>query len=365
MEQRSDPSQCPLGYANIDQDDVVISTNWNYLQTMKMNQFAYAANLGPVTRPGGKVEGKPFIPWFWPDNELAEAVKLRQKIFLEDQSTVLNTADDDPIVRAASQQLLWLQATYLAEHFPEKYAIEQNRKFGKLIINKTTDDKFSIRPDIDDWHPLAISGMLGQEDILLVKRNQKNGKQVLTAGFLATPSFWNLADFIGSDMDTIHKNEIKDYTKPTKDNGKPRLKDTVDKTLENMREYPDGLIGRNNIFVVYSPSLAQHEAVDVEPKKVITNPDGGIYLRSERETLARLPAAYDDFIVFTIKPNMFRMSDVRRERGEDFTRTLATNSVLRYQLTSHKSTKGKDKYDFTQILQRYLSANQPQETARY
>lgn len=326
---------------------------------MKMNVTAPAANMAPVTHPNISMDElgeRRLVPWFWPDDELAKAVEFRRDAFVHNQARVLNTAENDPVVRAASQQLLWLQSHYLAERFPAKYAIEQSHKFGRVILNKVTGDAFSMRPEQDEWHPLVASGILGQEDLCIVQR-KRSGKQVLVAGFLATPTHWNLSRFIDADMDKIHKN-VSGYHKPTSAESRWRLKDTVDKTLDNLRVYPDGIISRNNQFIEYDPSLALEPSIESRyyAKKSAKDLGNRIYLRSERETLTRLPAPYDDFSVFTIKPNVYRMSDVRRLRGADFMRAIATNAILQEALKSEKSAKSKDKYDFTHLLHAYLSA---------
>lgn len=354
MEAFSGSGGCPIGRK--DRSGVVMSTNWEYLQSMKMNETAPAPNLTPLTRPGERSDDRRFVPWFWPDDELAQAVALRKEAFLDNPSHILATSDDDPIVHAASQQLLWLQANYLVDNYSDKYAIEEHRKFGRIIINKATDDHFSLRPNTDDWHPLAISGLLSQEDICVVQR-KKAGKHVLVAGFLATPTHWNLSSFMNADMDKIHR-QVKGYHKPIDNERHYRLKDTVDKSLEGLRPYPQGGMARNNLFAMHDERLAlePHDTEPFNPKKVSKDPFNEIVLRSERETLVRLPAPYDDFTIFTIKPNVFRLSDVARERGEDFARAIATNCILRENLQSGKNSK--KPYDFTELLQNYLTKQQ-------
>lgn len=349
--------KCPVSRAETTSDDTtVISTNWNYLQTMKINELAPSPNISAVTPLNGSKNERRFVPWLWPDDDLNHSVNIRQRAFLDGQDRILKTADDDPVIRAASQQLLWIQAQYLSEHFPEKYSIEQNRRFGKVIINKANENKidmFSLLPEKDDWHPLAISGLLGQEDICIVRR-KKSGRQILAAGFLASPTNWNLSNFMNADMDTIHQ-QVDGYNKPNGSRYKYRLKDTVDKMLESLGEYPNGIICRNNQFIEYIPTLAREPNDNQEFKKgkVSKNPGDQIFLRTERETLTRLPAPYDDFTVFTIKPHVFRMSDVRHFRGADFARALMANSVLRSAL---KSDNEKNEFDFTQLLEKYLTA---------
>lgn len=344
-----------MGHSDVGQNGVVMSTNWEYLRSMKMNVRVPSPNMAPITRVNEDGENDYIAPWFWPDNEMPEAVEVRQAAFLENQDRVLVTACDDPVVRDASQRLLWLQARYLTEKYPESYSIENSRKFGKVILNHVNEakiDAFSLRPEKMDWHPLAISGMLGQEDICIVRR-KKSGRQVLVAGFLATPTNWNLSNFLNADMDKIHKH-VKGYHKPAWKGSKYKLKDTVDRFLAVQHEYPNGMTWRNNQFIEYIPTLAREpdDETAFDENEVKENPGEKIFLRSERETLVRLPEPYDDFTVFTIKPHVFRMDDIRRLRGDDFVRAVAANSVLRSALKSQKNDK--QRFNFTALLENYL-----------
>lgn len=320
-----------------------------------MNELSPSPNISPVSHPQRALDKKRLAPWFWPDDELSDAVKIRQTIYLQNQIRVLNTSDNDPRVLAASQQLLNLQAHYLSEHFPDKYSIEHSRTFGKVIINKANKNKidaFSMDSTKSDWHPLAISGMLSQEDICIVKR-KKCGRQVLVAGFLATPTNWSLSDFMQADMDSIHKN-VAGYDKPVNGTRKYKLKDTVDKVLESIREYPDGIICRNNQFIEYvdTLALAPGETKEYDTNNIENNPGDSIYLRSERETLTRLPKPYDDFTIFTIKPHVFKMTDVQSLRGDDFARAVINNSVLGSAL---KVTKNDRTISLINPLKQYLT----------
>lgn len=359
MERFSVDESCPFSKEGNISEETVLSTNWEYLQTMKMNTVAPSANMGPVTRPGTRTEGRRFVPWFWPDDELAQSVKIRQAAFMNNPDGVLNTNNENHAVREAAGQLLWLQSRYLAEHFPEKYTLEKTRKFGWVVINRSTDDQFSLRPKHNEAHPLAISGMLSQEDICIV-RQKKNGRHILAAGFLASPTNWSLASFMNADMDAVHRH-VKGYHKPAVIGRDFRLKDTVDKTLENLREYPNNIITRNNQFIEYSPLLSLEPGVDkqFDKERVMEDLGNRVFLRTERETLTRLPAPYDEFTIFTIKPHVYRLADVREHRGADFQHVLAMNSVIRSALRSHKRATGNKSYDFTDAINEYLMAENP------
>src|SRR6202008_4655811 len=84
---------------------------------------------------------------------------------------------NDPVVRAATQQLLWLQSQYLAEHFPELYSLEKTDEFGWVVTNKTTDDQFSARPGRGELPPLAISGMLARKIYVSFSARKADGRR--------------------------------------------------------------------------------------------------------------------------------------------------------------------------------------------
>lgn len=289
--------------------------------------------MSRVTKRG---EATRFNPWFWPDNELAQAVRMRKEIFLNGQDEVLHTGDNDASVRAASQTLLDIQAQYLTETFPDAYAIETDPEFGQLIVNKSTADKFCIHPAEDDWHPLAISGLLGQEDICLMKKTSK-GTYKLAGGFLATPTHWGLSDFVGANMDTIHRH-VAGYHKQAK-HSRVRLKDTVDKALSDLPEYPARQIIRNSILMEVNPALALPHGVKNKAKTKDIKQDIGnrLFIRSERESLTRLPAPNNDFLVFTIKEYVFPLAALAKSvRRDQLLRTIRTNTELRDVLESRK-----------------------------
>lgn len=308
-------------------EGVLFSTNEDYLRAIMMNAVAPSPNMLKVTPPVIRQnETERFVPWFWPDDELADASILRKTALEKNPTLVLQTGDDSPLVYAASQELLTLQSKYLAYHFPEKYEIDENSKSQPQIINRTNNQRFDIIPS--EKHPLEIAGLLVQEDICLVQKISDDRFE-LAAGFLSTPTKWALADFIGADMDEIHKN-VRNYANPV-GGKKVSLKHTVDKSLGEMKQYPEGQFARNNIFIKFDPSLALHKYLERHPSRSHILQDIGkrTFLRSERETLTRLPWPNENFHVFTIKPHVYPLEKVRSiNRGAELARIILTNSVL-------------------------------------
>ena len=307
---------------------VVLSSNLDYLNNIAINSIAPSPNMLRITDPSiRKEQTNRFVPWFWPDSELQAYAKIRHQAYENAGAQVLHTGDNSPRVLKASQELLVIQSKYLAYHFSEKYEIDENSCKQSQIINKVTGRQYPITPT--DRHPLEVSGLLGQEDICLVQKTKDNGYE-LAAGFLATPTKWLLHEFIGKNMDEIHQS-VMNYSTPV--GGKRvSLKNTVDKALSEMKEFPEGQFARNNIFIKFDASLALHKDLEREPKRkhIIRNIGRRAFLRSERETLTRLPWPNNDFLVFSIKPHVFTLEQVKNnQRGARLAEAILTNDVLR------------------------------------
>lgn len=320
QQQNQESPGCPLASLHFDASKIVLSTNKRNLQDMRINLLSPAANMRRVTDPEDIEHGERFVPWFAPDDELARAVTIRKAAYYENPDRVLNTGNDDPAVRDVAQQLLELQVDYLVKHYPDQYELLP----GTRIRNITTGDIYDIESGVSDLHPLAIVGLLGQEDVCIV-HEQQDGQHIMVAGFLASPTGWDLADFVGLNMDEIHEN-VDGYTE--------KLKATVDKSLTSLPEFPERQFARNNTFLGLNPllGLVPDQMPDIDENS-ITDPENQIIFRSEYETLTRLPATErypnnNQYIIFTIEPRVYSLPTMKSERGEDLARAIETNRVL-------------------------------------
>lgn len=319
-QREQEPKGCPLADLHFDASKIVLSTNTRNLQDMRINPLSPAANMRRVTDPTNTEHGERFVPWFTPDDELAQAVAIRKAAYYDNPDRVLNTGDDDPDVRNVAQQLLELQVDYLVQHYPAIYELID----GTKIHNKITGDVYNITPDASTLHPLAIVGLLGQEDVCIVQE-QDDGSHIMVAGFLASPTGWDLADFVGLNMDEIHENV---------DGYEEKLKATVDKSLSTLPEFPERQFARNNTFLGLNPllGLVPDQMPDIDENS-ITDAESQIIFRSEYETLTRLPSTdkYPDgnqYIIFTIEPRVYSLQTMKAERGDDLARAIETNRVL-------------------------------------
>lgn len=305
------------------QSTPLLSTNIDYLKRLRINDFSPAGNLRRVTPPYKRKAGEYFEPWFMPDDELAQAVAIRKEAFANDPDKILQINGDSQTVYEAASQFLKLQVDELTSQYPELYARE-----GQLIVNKVTGDRF----DPSDQHPLAISGLLGQEDICMVERAE-DGRQVMVAAFVASPTDWTLSKLVGKDMDQIHK-DVRGYFETVEGSNRP-LKWVVDKTLDGLPDFSERQVTRNNVFLVFSPSYALVPGHFSETVPDSTDDPGSqIFLRSEYETLTRLPSTEefpngDKYIFFTIKPHTYPLSLVAEVRRDDMAEAMLTNMKLR------------------------------------
>lgn len=142
-------------------------------------------------------------------------------------------------------------------------------------------------PASSQLHPIDAAGRLVAEDLCLLV--ERNGRWVLGAGSVCFPSHWRLTAKLGLPLAGVHA-PVPDYATD--------LANRVDRFLDKLRVGRS--VWRRNWTVHTEPDLY---APDVPPPAdpPVTADDAGrrLWLRSERQTLARLPQT--DAIVFTIR----------------------------------------------------------------
>lgn len=141
-----------------------------------------------------------------------------------------------------------------------------------------------IRPaaGIDD--DLEASARVVQEDLCLLQRHDHAWH--LDAACVCFPSRWRLRDKVGRPLVDVHG--------PTPGYGE-RLDQRVGSLLDRLGARP---VLRRNWFVHPDPSLHQPGAPVADPVRPPNEVAGGLYLRSERQTLRALASGW---ILFTIR----------------------------------------------------------------
>lgn len=129
--------------------------------------------------------------------------------------------------------------------------------------------------------PLLTAGRLVQEDLCLMQT--EGDEAVLTGAILCFPSSWQLAEKIGRPMTRIHV-PVAEYDAD--------LARRVQRMFDAIR--PGQVLWRAN-FNVYDSSELFHPRSESDPRQPATLRR---YLRSERQTLRRLPVS--EAVVFAI-----------------------------------------------------------------
>lgn len=133
-------------------------------------------------------------------------------------------------------------------------------------------DGVSVRVD---GMPLSVIGRLSQSDICLMEKDAR-GRWCLTAAALCFPASWRLSEKLGRDLPGLHR-PVSEY-----DDGLARR---VTRLFDGIRvEQP---LWRANWMVYDDPSLYQPRNED-DPRRAPSTGQGR-YLRSERQSLRRLP----------------------------------------------------------------------------
>lgn len=149
------------------------------------------------------------------------------------------------------------------------------------------------RPDLDtgtagagDVHPLEQAGRLVQEDLCVMDR--RGDDVCLVAASLCFPSHWRLAEKIGGSAAAIHA-PVAHY--------REELAAKVDRYLERVPS--DRIALRRNWTIQDHDTLFVPEYPPPQVGVDATDAGGRLWLRSERQTLRRLPGS--GAVLFTIR----------------------------------------------------------------
>jgi hypothetical protein len=224
-------------------------------------------------------------------------------------------ADDDREHDLAEKSRL------LAERHGEVFAaldrpdvLAASRDVLALVVEAT-----GLEPD-HALHPLDAAGRLVQEDLcLLVLRD---GAPHLDAASLCFPSYWRLADKLGRPLAEVH-DPVAHYA--------DELAAKVDRFLARLPA--DRPVWRRNWSIHDDPSYFLPAATPPRP----VDPPEGLWLRSERQTLRRLPTA--GTILFTIRTQQVPLA-VLGENPDVARRMAAAIDAWSSELLAYKGGHG-------------------------
>lgn len=134
-----------------------------------------------------------------------------------------------------------------------------------------------------DRPPLEAAALTVQEDLCLLLRHGDLWR--LVAGVVCFPSMWRLTDKLGLSMSEVH-GPVPGYA--------DEMAARVDRFLDRMQ--PDRPVWRRNWFIHHVGDL--HQPATPPPPPCPPAVPEGLWLRSERQTLRRLPRT--GAVLFTI-----------------------------------------------------------------
>ncbi|KAG9021529.1 hypothetical protein FRB95_001966 [Tulasnella sp. JGI-2019a] len=251
--------------------------------------------------------------------------------------------------REAVQEL----AEYLCRRYPQVYEVKRALPrandygwYGEGQIQLITITPLNVVYDLEKEDPMAVAGMLAQDDLALMITGTDR-KHYLQAGSILVPGFWRLEDKIGLPLASIHTSgDVPQY--------KEKLEFSMDRFFTKLQ--PDKLMARNNYFVqvlydcppsettvhttrefdphelgwstsslgVEEAFAAGHGLGDQPDRDTGSNPyipssnrgsptAGDLFFRTERQTLRRLPRT--GAILFTIRTYLDPVTQLANEPG--------------------------------------------------
>ncbi len=218
------------------------------------------------------VEGPPWLAmglgrivesaWLLPDEHRVEELAERHRLLAERHDDVVGTL---PGTEGAGAEVLASVLAWERQHRPDLAGGE---------------------PVATDVHPLEAAARRTQEDLALMVPHPDGYH--LDAAVLCFPSHWRLADKLGGSASGIH-GPVPNYA--------GELAGKVDRFLDRLR--PEVLVARRNWSVHDDPALFAPDP-PVDPRPVVVAEVGDrLWLRSERQTLRRLPES--GAVCFTIR----------------------------------------------------------------
>ena len=247
--------------------------------------------------PGGRhrmtVGLRPLIPAQWIEDAPDHDAQIQEKWRL------LETRDDVvaalPGTADAQAEVLDLLAAHLQAHFPGRY----RRRDDHLHVT-ATGGTVSLAKD-DDEPPLSRAARLVPEDLCLMRADGGNTFRLVAAA-LCFPTRWRLAEKMGRPMLDIHA-PVPGYA--------GRIGAATDRLMQTLT--PARPMWRHNWSVLDSPVLYQPRRLELARPLEASTLGAGLWLRSERQTLRRLPACGD--VLFTIRIRQCTLEALCREPG--------------------------------------------------
>ncbi|KZT12647.1 uncharacterized protein LAESUDRAFT_640177 [Laetiporus sulphureus 93-53] len=271
-----------------------------------------------------------------------------------DRAVIVNPAQPGIVgsAHAAARELVHELAEYLSRRYPDLYRVVRKEKgekgeggwYGEGPIKTITIEPLDQTYDLDEMEPLKVASLLIQEDLAIMIEGT-DGRYYLQAGAICIAGSWRLQDKIGMPLEEIHvTGHVPQYQsklhlsmsrffrrlpvdKPVVRNNygfqlvRPPTADPNADPIEALdptelswcrtvhgdedRMDFERIAAANITTLVDEKEEQKRTQMPVNPKTV--------YLRSERQTLRRLPRT--GAIVFTIRVYQTPVEQLAAEPG--------------------------------------------------
>ena len=212
---------------------------------------------------------------------------------LDEKAWLLPADADAPAQLAMKRDLLATAHDVVSGTSGSDAMIAAARETAELV-GATTGKSLALAPGAP---PLEAAALLVQEDLCVLVH--RDGHWRLEAGVVCFPSMWRLSDKLGLPVAAIH-DPVPYYAE--------ELAERVDRFIDRLKvERP---VWRRNWFVHDSPEL--HLPEPPPPTAHPPRVPADLWLRSERQTLRRLPVT--GAVVFTIRTQQVSLSAIAERR---------------------------------------------------
>lgn len=224
-----------------------------------IDEIAWAADGPPWLAMGlGRIDP---AAWLLPDEHRADELAQRARLLDGHRTEVFAALDGTD---GASAEVLALVLAWERDHAPAHAAV----------------------PVDAGLHPLEAAGRRIQEDLAVMV--PRGGHHHLDAAVLCFPSHWRLLDKLGGSASAIH-GPVPGY--------EAELAGKVDRFLSRLR---DGVIVARRNWSVHGDGELHAPVAPADPAPVaVDEVPTALWLRSERQTLRRLPRS--GAVLFTIR----------------------------------------------------------------
>jgi len=221
-------------------------------------------------------------PWLVMDEDV-EPFRAEKRVLYEQCFTEVNMGREDTIEAQQEASNLVRNALHQIPANP-----------WKLVANTATHRTSGEQIDTNTDHPLSSAALLIPDDLLLMRRCDDGWR--LVAGSLAFPSSWRFADKFDKSMERIHAPVPIDN----------RMHARITRIFDMLRvEAP---LWRTNWSLDPHYNLREEKKEDHATVKGLP-PGGEAYLRTELQTLHKLPKSGD--LLFTVRTKLRQLESLK------------------------------------------------------